>query len=182
MQVFRKKRVGEVVETLIKNYGMTATAIVIGIVLSGCGPSLEQKQSRFEIYRNSRYDFEFPYPAEWIADIEPANRDGQAFSEPNNPDIQIRGWASYLAPRDEQTRQQSPDETEVLKKNFITQQGQTGNLNVEIGTEISSITLTLQQADIQYNWRGQTPNQKFSEYYPLFYSLAGQYKISIQPQ
>lgn len=169
-------------ETPIKNYGVTATAIVMAVVLSGCGSSLEKKQSRFEIYRNSRYNFEFPYPAEWIAENEPANRDGQAFSEAKNPDIQIRGWASYLGPTDEQSKEKNPDETALLKKNFTTQQGQTGNLTVEIGTEISSITLTLRQAEIQYNWRGQTPNQKFSEYYPLFYSLAGQYKINPQPQ
>ncbi|MCT7951720.1 hypothetical protein NG798_18105 [Ancylothrix sp. C2] len=165
--------------TLIKSYGVTA--IVIAVVLSACGPSSPKKMSRFEIYRNKRYNFEFPYPAEWIADTEPANRDGQAFSEPKNPDIQIRGWASNRQQEDKQAKQYPAKETEPLKQNFSTQQGTAGNLKVEIGTEISSITLTLKTADIQYNWRAQTPNQRFSEYYPLFYRLAGQYKINPQP-
>ena len=160
--------------------GYDVITIVVIAMLTACGPSGEKKISRFEIYKNSRYSFEFPYPAEWIADTEPANRDGQAFSEPENSDIQIRGWASYKSFTYEQTEQYFGKETEPLKENFTTQQGSVGNLKVEIGTEISSITLTLQTAEITYNWRGQTPNEKFSEYYPLFYRLAGQYKIHSQ--
>lgn len=160
-------------------YGLTG--MVLALLFWGCGPS--GLPSRLELYRNSRYGFEFPYPADWVADSEPANRDGQAFHDPKNPDIQIRGWAGNILfnsqPDGISTDGVSTAALPLQKKNFTTQQGISGNLSVEVGSEITSVTLTLAQEQVRYNWQGQAPSQQFADRYPFFYSLAGQYRVPV---
>jgi hypothetical protein len=53
-----------------------------------------------------------------------------------------------------------------------------GNLEVEVGSDISVMRLTLSQGKVQYNWQGQCDNKKFASYYRFFYYVASQYRIS----
>lgn len=163
--------------THIRRCGVIGLAVAVG--LSSCRPSGFQPASSLGTYRNARYEFEFPYPKDWIAAEPPTNGDGQAFSDPKNPKVEIRGWAGYRLPSagDNGKHKTANDESETLKQNFTTQQGVTGELEVNLGPEISSMTLTLVQDKLQYNWYGQSPSKKFAGYYQFFYNIASQYKV-----
>lgn len=71
----------------------------LGVLQLGCQsvPLLFQGQSStpVTVYRNDRFAFEFPHPSQWTAAPAPGNGDGQAFVHPDNPEIEVRGWASF---------------------------------------------------------------------------------------
>jgi hypothetical protein len=111
----------------------------------------------------------------------PDNRDGRAFRDPNNPSVEIRGWAAISlspdsSPSFNNPRKESPN---LQKQNFTTAQGVTGKLQVELGSDISSMTLTLRQGNVIYNWQGQGESQEFANRYRFFYDVAGQYRIPL---
>ncbi len=160
--------------------------LVIGItplivILSSCQASNSERTKRWNTYRNPRYGFEFPYPSHWVAFPMPDNRDGRAFRDPNNPSVEIRGWAAISlspdsSPSFNNPRKESPN---LQKQNFTTAQGVTGKLQVELGSDISSMTLTLRQGNVIYNWQGQGESQEFANRYRFFYDVAGQYRIPL---
>ena len=153
------------------------------VFLSGCG-SNDSTSTTWKIYRNERFGFEFPYPDRWVESLPPENRDGIAFGDPQNPEVEIRGWASYerLPPRATSKEPLRRDRKQPLSipspSNFTTLQGVPGNLEVKIGVQSSSLTLTLAPGETRYYWRGSAPNQKFDDYYRFFNYIASQYKVS----
>ena len=174
-------------EIAIRNSYFTRLAfcICIGLtgLLSSCSSGELQLSGSQKIYRNGRFGYEFPYPSNWIPDRSPGNRDGQVFLNPTNPAMKIQGWASNELPAITAVTSASAAESlsaSSLQRNFETDQGLQGNLQVEIGEHISSIALTVVQAEISYSFQAQSPNEDFATYYPLFYSIARQYRI--QPQ
>jgi hypothetical protein len=109
----------------------------------------------------------------------PDNRDGRAFRNPENPQSEIRGWAVNRLP---EIKPSSPQNTvkppsNSQQQNFTTEQGVRGRLNVEVGTDISLMTLTLIKGPVQYNWQGQCESEQFADCYRLFYSVARQYRL-----
>ena len=48
---------------------------------------------------------------------------------------------------------------------------------IEVGQEVSSMTLTLTQGQVKYYWQGRSQSQEFQDYYRLFYYIAQQYRI-----
>lgn len=146
--------------------------VFITVVISSCQASECQPAGSFVSYHNDRYHFEFLYPKDWIADEPPSNWDGRAFRDPNNPDVEIRGWAGYSL---NTGHPEIPPQK--LSENFTTAQGVSGELEVNVGSTVSSMTLTLVVGPLQYNWRGQSPSQKFPHYYELFYYVASEYQI-----
>lgn len=161
------------------------TGLVMTALLSGCRPSELQPATNLETYYNPRYGFEFPYPRRWIAAEPPTNQDGQAFNDPKNPEVEIRGWAGYRVSsggKHRKHKKSKKDESESLKQNFTTQQGVTGELEVNLGPKISSMKLTLVQGKLQYNCYAQSPSDKFADYYRLFYNIATQYKVPPAPE
>ncbi len=147
-------------------------AIVLALMLSGCRPSsFSPLAGSWKTYYNSRYGFEFLYPSNWVAAPPPEDRDGQAFTLPQNPTVEIRGWAS--------NRSALPKNTAKLSQsNFKTKQGLAGQLKVEIGPDVSSMLLTLNQGQFRYSWQGQAPSQQFDNYYRFFYYAAAEYQVS----
>jgi hypothetical protein len=127
----------------------------------------------WKTYSNSRYGFEFPYPSNWTPSITPTNDDGIALVSPRNTNVEIRGWASnrLAQPIDE-------DSETSANYNFQTNQGLRGRLLVETGNTFSSMKLTLIQNQVEYHWQGKSPSQEFSNYHPLFYYIAQQYRIT----
>jgi hypothetical protein len=122
----------------------------------------------WKTYSNSRYKFEFPYPENWQSLPAPENHDGIAFISPQNPEVQIRGWAGKLLPS-EFGRDQKP--------NFQTKQGIKGTLLVEVTSQTSVMTLNLTQGQIKYYWQGHCNSQNFDKYYRFFYYIAQEYKV-----
>ena len=168
------------------NHWFAKLAFWIGLIglLSSCSTGKPQLSSSQKVYRNGRFGYEFPYPNHWIPDRAPGNRDGQVFVNPKNPAMKIRGWASNklpafaaIIPNNNHTQTVSASS---LQRNFETEQGLRGHLQVEIGENISSIALTVVQAEVSYSFQAQSPNEDFAAYYPLFYSLARQYRIRQQ--
>lgn len=155
-------------------------AIAVGLIVSDCQLSNKNSLGTWKIYHNQRYAFEFPYPSNWVPSPMPANRDGQAFSDPLQPDVEIRGSAGYSLPEINKMRYKSPHHkhAKVSTKNFTTQQGLSGELQVEVGSDFSSMTLTLTQAKVLYIWQGQAPSQQFADYYRFFYYIASQFRVS----
>lgn len=146
-----------------------SAAIALLLILYGCfTPSLDVTDMTWNIYKNSRYGFEFPYPSNWKTLATPTNADGIVFVSPKNNTVEIRAWASN----------QILESITPEKPNFQTTQGLTGILAVEVGNSVSSMTLTLTQNQVKYNWQGRTPSQEFQNYYPLFYYIAQQYRVS----
>jgi hypothetical protein len=146
-----------------------SAAIALLLILYGCfTPSLDVTDMTWNIYKNSRYGFEFSYPSNWKTLVTPTNADGIVFVSPKNNTVEIRAWASN----------QILESITPEKPNFQTTQGLTGILAVEVGNSVSSMTLTLTQNQVKYNWQGRTPSQEFQNYYPLFYYIAQQYRIS----
>ncbi|MEJ1930273.1 hypothetical protein WDZ92_08300 [Nostoc sp. NIES-2111] len=136
-------------------------------------PILDITSISWKTYRNSRYGFEFPYPSNWTPSITPTNDDGIALVSPKNSNVEIRGWASnqLAQPIDE-------DSETSANYNFQTTQGLKGRLLVETGNTVSLMKLILSQNQVEYHWQGKSPSQEFSNYYPLFYYIAQQYRIT----
>lgn len=144
-------------------------------MLSGCPPSNNQSAT-WQTYQNPRYGFEFLYPSNWVPAPMPDNRDGQTFSDPQNPAVRIIGVAGHRLPEIKlSSNQKHPPKS--TQQNFTTQQGRTGKLQVDLGADFSSMTLTLTQEGIHYYWRGQSPSQQFANYYRFFYYIASQYRL-----
>lgn len=70
----------------------------LGFLQLGCQalPSLlSDSATPVTLYRNDRFAFEFPRPQTWTEAPASGNGDGQAFLHPEDPSIEIRGWASF---------------------------------------------------------------------------------------
>lgn len=147
-------------------------------LLSACQPAELPSATKWQVYHNPRYDFEFPYPQRWVAVDPPDNQDGRAFRDPKNSAAEIRGWASYNIQGTSALPKASS--AQPLKPNFKTRQGIAGELKVDIGAETSSMTLILEQGDRRYYWQGRSPQQQFADYYPVFHYIASQYRIPPQ--
>ena len=143
------------------------------LTLWGCSTPLDITSIGWKTYSNSRYGFEFPYPSNWNSLTAPTNDDGIAFVSPRNSNVEIRGWAS---------NQLSPSITEYNETsasyNFQTTQGLRGVLLVATENTVSSMKLKLNQNQVDYHWQGKSPSQEFSNYYPLFYYIAQQYRVT----
>lgn len=159
--------------------------LVVGItplvlMLLGCSATPLDGQDGWTIYRNPRYNFEFPYPTNWESFPMPDNRDGRAFRDSNQPSAEIRGWAANklsaidLPSYHSSLKNSSPPQLQ----NFTTQQGFTGQLQVEVGAKTSLMTMTLSQGKVQYYWQGQCDSKLFANYFRLFYYIASQYRLS----
>jgi hypothetical protein len=156
------------------------SGVVLGVALLSCNSSSVQPGS-WEIYRNVRYGFQFPYPHNWVVGEAPANGDGQVFSDPLNSALEIRGWAGYnLAGISGNSGKNTKnlDAPKPLQQNFTTEQGLAGELKVELGSPVSSMTLTLVRGDVRYNFQGKAPSKQFADYYKFFYYVASQYRVS----
>lgn len=144
------------------------------LILWGCNaPGLDISSVSWKTYSNSRYGFEFPYPSNWNSLTAPVNDDGIAIVSPRNNNVEIRAWASNQLPQSI-----NQDSTKSTSPNFQTTQGLRGVLLVEVDNTVSSMTLTLTQNQVKYDWQGRSPSQEFSNYYPLFYYIAQQYRIT----
>ncbi|MCA1994379.1 MAG: hypothetical protein LDL41_20375, partial [Coleofasciculus sp. S288] len=118
---------------------MAGILMLLLVMLLSCRSSDSGSSSGWKTYRNPRYNFEFPYPSNWSPFPMPDNLDGQAFRDPQNPTSEIRGWAAQNALKEPLTPQQP---------NFTTEQGVRGKLQVEVGADISLMTLTLSQGKV----------------------------------
>jgi hypothetical protein len=149
------------------------------LMLLSCRPSNLGIPNNWDTYHNSRYGFDFPYPSHWIPFPMPDNRDGRAFRDPKTPSLEIRGWAANKLVEIQASSPKKPDQesSNPQRQNFTTDQGLTGELQVEVGTDISLMTLTLSQDKVQYNWQGQCESKQFADNYRLFYSVATQYRL-----
>lgn len=161
------------------NFSRKAIAFLLVIVLFSCRSTADSAGS-WKTYQNDRFGFEFLYPERWVASIPPEARDGMAFSDPKNPGVEIRGWATFARSPSKASRQQpSKVPQKSMPPNFTTQQGVTGSLEVKIDPKISSMTITLLKNNIFYYWQGSAPNQQFDAYYRFFYYIASRYRISV---
>lgn len=144
------------------------------LVVGGCQPPSQialpeiLQSDRWQTYRNDRFDFEFPYPADWVKGTPPENGDGVTFSDPKNPQVMIRGWANLMRPSRKPKATPAP--------NFKTEQGVPGRLEIKVENQ-SSFTVTLYQNNVEYNWQGTAPNQQFGSYYRFFDYVASRYRI-----
>ncbi|MBD2003933.1 hypothetical protein H6F63_12085 [Trichocoleus sp. FACHB-40] len=151
-------------------------AIALMMMLWGCRAT-DNQSATWKIYNNPRYDFEFPYPSNWIAAPMPDNRDGRAFRDPQNPEVEILGVAGASLPEIELAPPGQKHPHTSMQQNFTTQQGISGKLQVELRSDISLMRLTLIQGRIRYYWQGRSPSGQFDDYYRFFYYVAGQYRI-----
>lgn len=171
--VGRQKALFFWVKTLAgKGFSLLVGLATVG--LSGCeGNGL--MPADWERYDNPRYNFAFPYPDTWVASPVVDNRDGRMFSDPNFEAVQITGWATRESlPSDGDG---TPSEELPLSPNFVTEQGIPGRLEVEIGMDMSLMTLRLSQDGVLYYWQGRSPSDLFDDYYPFFYYVAQHYRI-----
>lgn len=150
------------------------------VILFGCSTTTLDEQDTWTIYRNPRYNFEFPYPTNWESFPMPDNRDGRAFRDSNHPSAEIRGWAANQLPAIDMPSYHNRliNSSPAELQNFTTQQGFTGQLQVEVGAKTSLMTLTLSQGKVQYYWQGQCDSKVFANYFRLFYYMASQYRLS----
>lgn len=146
--------------------------MVLTVFLLGCRADDRNSAGNWVTYRNDRFGFEFLYPDRWVASITPENRDGMAFSDPTNPNVEIRGWAGT----------EISDPRRSASSNFTTQQGISGNLEIKLDAKVSSMTMTIVQDKTRYNWRGSAPSQQFDSFYQFFYYIASRFKISSAPK
>ena len=170
------------ISTLIRKSCLVC--LLLGLVLTtflGSCRSNDSTSTTWKVYKNERFGFEFPYPDRWAESIPPENRDGIAFGDPQNPDVEIRGWAEHerlatsATPRKSFTRNRN-QQLPTPSLNFTTLQGVLGNLDAKIGAQ-STLTLTLTQGETRYYWRGSAPNQKFGDYYRFFNYIANHYRV-----
>lgn len=138
-------------------------------LLWGCQGNDRNSVGNWQTYRNDRFGFEFLYPDGWVASNPPENRDGIAFSNPENPDVEIRGWA---------TADLGNSAKNAAPSNFTTQQGLSGNLEIKIDAKLSSMQVTIVRNKIRYFWGGTSPSQEFDSYYQSFYYIASRFKVS----
>jgi hypothetical protein len=148
------------------------SGVGIGMIVWGCSANnLQSPDTTWNIYRNKRYGFEFPYPNTWQALENPDNSDGIALVSANKKNVEIRAYASkpllkYL------TKNPQP------VSNFQTHQGFSGVMAVEVGEKVTVMKLTITQEQLEYHWQGKSDRQDFQNYYRLFYYIAQEYKIS----
>jgi hypothetical protein len=148
------------------------SGVGIGMISWGCNANNSQLQeTRWNIYRNNRYGFEFPYPNTWQQLGNPDNSDGIALVSPNKKNVEIRAYASKPV-----LKFATENPQPVL--NFQTHQGVSGVLSVEVGEKVTVIKLTITQAQLEYHWQGKSASQDFQNYYRLFHYIAKEYKIS----
>ncbi len=151
-------------------------AIAILLILYGCSaPSFINSGVTWKTYSNSRYGFEFLYPSTWTSLPPPENNDGIAFVSPQNTRVEIRGWAGNRLPDSIITDKNAK---KTINPNFKTNQGVFGVLEVEVGSQESSMILTLTKGQVKYYWQGRSPASEFSNYYRVFYYIAQEYRIS----
>lgn len=164
--------------------------LLVGIVstalLLGCDRLLAPENG-WETYQNSRYGFEFLYPKDWIAEPPPDNQDGQAFRAPDRPGVKVAGWASQIPKAADQVAEGEVTDPEnvspdPIKENFVTEQGLSGELEVQIAAETSSLNLTLVHEGVIYRWQGRSPSQQFEDYYKFFSYVASQYRVLSAPE
>ncbi|WP_413199925.1 hypothetical protein [Nostoc piscinale] len=160
-------KTGSKYKSFYTNWQAVANAIALSLLLSGCSQPFRVADTQWQTYKNSRYDFEFPYPRNWTVLATPDNDDGVVLVSPRSQNVEIRGWASNL----------SQEPKNAIPPNFQTTQGVSGVLLVEVGQQEGSMKLTLTQGKVTYYWQGKSPSQEFSNYYPLFYYIAQQYRI-----
>ncbi|MCV3215141.1 hypothetical protein OGM63_16750, partial [Plectonema radiosum NIES-515] len=163
--------------TATKTYRKRKTyAIALSLILCGCSaPSFINSDVTWRTYTNSRYGFEFLYPSSWTSLPPPENNDGIAFVSPQNTRVEIRGWGDNRLP-DALITDKNAKKT--INPNFKTNQGVFGVLEVEVGSQESSMTLTLTTLQVKYYWQGRSPASEFKNYYHAFYYIAQQYRIS----
>ncbi|MBE9247642.1 hypothetical protein IQ226_00140 [Dolichospermum sp. LEGE 00240] len=156
------------------NKSLCAIACSVGIGMTSWGCNVNDPQiqdQRWNIYRNKRYGFEFPYPHTWQVLGNPDNSDGVVLVPPNQKNVEIRAYAS-------KTVLKSLTKSSQPVPNFQTHQGFSGVLAVEAGEKVTVIKLTISQENLEYHWQGQSGVQNFQNYYRLFYHMAQEYKIS----
>ena len=142
------------------------------MIVWGCNANnLQVQNTTWNIYRNDRYGFEFPYPHTWQVLGNPDNNDGVALVSPNKKTGEIRAYASKPL-LESTTKNPQP------VPNFQTHQGFSGVLAVEVGDKVTIMKLTITQKHLEYHWQGQSASQDFQNYYRLFYFMAREYKIS----
>jgi hypothetical protein len=152
--------------------GLLVSGVSTAIICAGCSANgFWSSAQKWETYYNPRYGFEFPYPNNWTS-LAPDNNDGVAFVSPHNKNTEIRAWAGKELPE-----LQNPETSKPIDHNFKTAQGISGVLVVEVGQQVSSMTLTINQEQVNYHWQGQTSSKEFKDNYRLFYYIAKQYKI-----
>ena len=141
---------------IFSNTRLVWVLVLLTMLLQGCQSS-RNSSATWKIYRNPRYQFEFLYPSKWIATTMPDNRDGQAFRDPQQPGIEIRGWAEHrLSGMILNSRTSTVKNTaQPLQLNFTTQQGVTGQLQVKVGSDFNIMELRLNQGLVLYHWRGK---------------------------
>ena len=170
----------------------------LAVMVLSCQSSNLGSRGSWNTYRNQRYNFEFPYPSNWVSVPMPDNGDGGAFRDPQNPSVEIRGWAANklsatvassaargLYKREHRFKNKASSLNDTAKdsqksqqQNFTTEQGLEGKLEVELGSDISLMRLTLSQGKVQYHWQGQSDSKQFVNYYRFFYYVASKYRIS----
>lgn len=170
----------------------------LALLLLSCQVANVGLSGSWNTYRNQRYNFEFPYPSNWVSVPMPDNGDGRAFRDPKNPSTEIRGWAANQLPetiapssskdlyggehrlnnKPSSLKREAKDFPNSQQQNFITEQGLRGNLEVEVGSDISVMRLTVAQGKVQYNLLGQCDSKQFASNYRFFYYVASQYRIS----
>lgn len=163
---------------ICSNTRLVWVLVLLTMLLQGCQSS-RNSSATWKIYRNPRYQFEFRYPSNWIAAPMPDNRDGQAFRDPQQPEIEIRGWAEHrLSGMILNSRTSTVKNTaQPLQLNFTTQQGVTGQLQVKVGSNLNIMELRLNQGLMLYHWRAQAPSKQFADYYRFFYYIASNYRL-----
>jgi hypothetical protein len=148
-------------------------AIALVIMLWGCtAPGFNASTVSWKTYTNNRYGFEFPYPSNWNSLPPPDNDDGIAFVSPQKSSVVIRSWAGNRLPESFM-----PDAKITVIPNFKTAQGIPGVMVVEVGQQVSSMTLTITQGQVKYYWQGRSQSQDFTDYYRFFYYIAQGYKV-----
>lgn len=156
-------------QNIYTKYKSVAGAIALSLLLWGCSKPFSVSDTQWQTYSNSRYGFEFPYPSNWNVLKSPDNNDGIALVSPRSQTVQIRAWASNRLPNNGNN----------IETNFQTTQGVSGVLLVEVSQQVSYMKLTITRGKVTYYWQGQSPSQDFSNYYPLFYYIAQQYRIKV---